>query len=95
MSMKQAYQDKLQAQLDQWRAEIGKLQAKAQGSSAQAQLDYYKQIENLRSMQVDAEKKLDELRQSGDEAWEDLKAGIDHAWGSLGNAVKSAAARFK
>lgn len=95
MSMKQAYQDKLQAQLDQWRAEIGKLQAKAKSSSAQAQLDYYRQIEELRSMQVDAEKKLEELKQSGDEAWEDLKAGIDHAWDTMGNAVKSAAARFK
>jgi multidrug resistance efflux pump len=94
MSKKKAYHDKLQSQLDQWRAEIGKLQAKAQGRSAQAQLDYHRQVEELRSMQADAEKKLDELRQAGDEAWEDLKSGIDMAWDALGKSVKSAALRF-
>lgn len=95
MSMKEAYEQKLQAQLDEWSAEIDKLKAKTDAAEADVQLEYYKQIEELRSMQEAANNKLVELKDAGDDAWEDLKAGIDSAWGSLGNALKSASSRFK
>lgn len=95
MSMKEAYEQKLQAQLDEWGAEIDQLKAKADNAKADAQLDYYKQIEELRSMQESARNKLAELKDAGDDAWQDLKAGIDSARDSLGHALKSAASRFK
>jgi uncharacterized coiled-coil DUF342 family protein len=93
MSKKEAYEKKLQAQLDEWRAEIDKLKAKADSAQADAQLEYQKQIEDLRSMQDSASEKLSELKAAGDEAWEDLKAGIDSAWNSLGGAIKTAASK--
>ena len=46
-------------------------------------------------MQESATNKLAELKDAGDEAWEDLKAGIESAWDSLGSALKSAYSRFK
>lgn len=95
MGMKEAYEKKLKAQLDEWGAEIDKLKAKADNAEADAQLKYYKQIEELRSMQEDANNKLAELREASDDAWEDLKAGIDSAWDSLSSAVRSAVSRFK
>lgn len=95
MGMKEAYQKKLQAQLDEWSVEIEKLQAKADKAEADAQLEYYKEIEELRSMQEAARSKLAELKDASDDAWEDLKAGLDSAWNSLGNALKSATNRFK
>lgn len=95
MNMKEAYQKKLQAQLDEWNAEIGMLKAKADKVEADAQLEYYKQIEKLRSMQKEANSKLAELKEASDDAWEDLKAGMDSARDSLGSALRSAASRFK
>ena len=95
MSLKKAYEQKLQAQLDEWNAEIEKLKAKVDNAEADSQLKYYKQIEEIRSMQESASNKLVELKDAGDDAWEDLKAGVDSAWDSLGTAVKSAASRFK
>ena len=95
MSMKKAYQNKLQAQLDEWSAEIDKLKAKADRAEADAQLEYYKEIGELRSMQKEASSKLLELKNSSDDAWEDLKAGMDSSWNMVGNALKSAASRFK
>lgn len=94
MSMKEAYEKKLQSQLDEWDAEIDKLKAKAVSAEADAQLEYYKQIEELRSMKDAASEKLGELKEAGDDAWEDLKAGIDSAWDSLGSSIKSAVSRF-
>ena len=95
MNMKEAYEQKLQAKLDEWGAEIDKLKAKADNAEADAQLEYYKRIEELRTMQESATNKLAELRDAGDDAWEDLKAGIESAWDSLGSALKSASSRFK
>ncbi|MDW7646068.1 MAG: coiled coil domain-containing protein [Desulfuromonadales bacterium] len=95
MSKKEAYEQKLQAQLDEWDAEIKKLKAKADKAGADAQIEYHKQIEELQSMRKSAADKLSELKDAGDDAWEDLKTGIDQAWESLGNALKSASSRFK
>jgi chromosome segregation ATPase len=95
ISSKEAYEKKLQSELDQWSAEIDKLKARADAAEADAQLEYYRQIEELRSKEEAATKKLEELRQASDNAWEDLKAGIDSAWDSLGSSIKSATTRFK
>jgi uncharacterized coiled-coil DUF342 family protein len=91
MNMKEVYQKKLQAQLDQWSAEIDKLKAKADNAEADVQIEYYKQIEELRTMQKSANSKLTELKASSDDAWEELKAGMDSAW----NSLKSATSKFK
>ncbi|GGB89200.1 hypothetical protein GCM10011352_13980 [Marinobacterium zhoushanense] len=95
MSRKEAYQKKLQAQLDEWDAEINKLKAKADAAEADTRLEYYKHIDELRSMQESVRNRLAELKASSDDAWDDIKAGIDSAWDSLSNALKSAASRFK
>ena len=95
MSMKEAYEQKLQAQLDEWNAEIDTLKARADKAEADAQLKYYKEIEELRSMQATANEKLASLKAASDDAWEDLKAGIESSWDSLASALKSATSRFK
>jgi chromosome segregation ATPase len=95
MSKKEAYIEKLQAQLDEWDAEIKKLNAKAAKAQADAKLEYHEQIDRIRLQQQEARAKMDELRQSSEDAWEDLVAGMERAWDSLGKAVRSAMSRFK
>lgn len=68
MSIKEAYEKKLQAQLDEWNAEIDKLKAKADKTEADTRLEYYKQIQGLRAQQQAAQTKLSELRQSSEDA---------------------------
>lgn len=94
MSRKEAYEKKLQAQFDGWSAHIDRLQAKADLAEADAQLTYYKQIEDLRDLQDVAKERISELKEAHANAWEDLKAGVNSAWDSLGNAVTSATKRF-
>jgi len=95
MSMKDAYEKKLKGQLSEWRAEIDKMKAKADQAEGDAQLSYYKEIEDLRSRQEAARDKLDELRDAGDNAWEDLKTGLDKTWDDMSDAVNKAASRFQ
>lgn len=95
MSKKEAYEKKLQGQLNEWRAEIDKLKARTDSAEGDAQLEYYKQVEDLRTRQDAAREKLEELKAAGHDSWEGLKTGLDSAWDSLSRSVKSATSRFK
>ena len=95
MEKKKAYEEKLQAQLDEWDAKIDTLKAKAAKAEADTKVNYQETIEELEKKRADAKKRLQELREAGDDAWTDLKKGIDEAWSNFGSAVKSAMDRFK
>ena len=77
---RKAYEEKLDAQLKEWSAQIALLKAKADNAKADAKIEYYKTIDALQRKQNEAETKLQELKTAGDEAWEDLKAEAEKAW---------------
>jgi hypothetical protein len=92
---RKAYEEKLDAQLKEWSAQIALLKAKADNAKADAKIDYYKTIEALQRRQNDAKEKLRELKTAGDEAWEDLKKGAEKAWAEVKIAYHDATSRFK
>ncbi len=94
MDRKDAYQDKLQAQLDEWKAQIAKLRAKAEQAQADARLKYMEEVDELRAHQKKAEVRLDELQRAQGEAWKDMKSGVEAAWDEMGEAMKRARKRF-
>ena len=95
MNDKELYQQKKQAQLDEWKAEVDKLKAKASGASADAQLKLNKQIEALEGKIEEGKIKLAEITDAGEEAWESIKEGVESAWDSIRSAFSEAAAKFK
>ncbi len=95
MSTKDEYVQKMHTKLDQWNAEIDKLALKADQEKEEARVEYYKQIEELRAGTRHARMRLEELRQAGESAWQDMKAGVEMAWDAIGVAVDSAKSRFK
>lgn len=95
MSTRDAYVEKLKAQLDQWNADIDKLEAKGRELQADAQVSYNKKLEDLRTRRDEAAGKLEEIQSASEHAWEDLKAGTEMAWDSLSEAVSSAWSQFK
>jgi len=95
MGLKEDYQAKLEAQLKEWSRKIDQLKSAAEKVAADARVTYHQQIDALRGKQEAAQKKLQELRESGEGAWESLKAGIDRAWDELKQGVEGALSRFK
>jgi uncharacterized coiled-coil DUF342 family protein len=95
MTDKDAYVQKLHEKLDEWNAEIDKLKAKADKVEADSRLEYQKQIEALRKKRKDAEIKIREVVEAGEGALEDLKTGVQGAWDSMEEALKSARSKFK
>lgn len=94
MKNKDAYEKKMQAQMKERSAEIEKLQAKAEQAEADASIDADSAIRELKDKKAAAEAKLDELRETSDDAWNDVKRGFDAATSALSASLKSASARF-
>lgn len=95
MSQKQAYQEKMEAQLKEWGAKIDELKAKAEKAEADAKLEYHKRIDGLQAKRNAAEAKLAEVKASGEETWENLKEGVEGAWNEFKSAVSDAVSKFK
>lgn len=95
MSEKELYQQKKQAQLDEWEAEVNRIKAKASGASANAQLELNKEINALEGKIEQGKAKLAEIADASEDAWESIKEGVDSAWDSLKSAVNDAAEKFK
>ena len=92
---RKAYEEKLDAQLEEWNAQIALLKARADKAKAEARIEYNKSIEALQHRQDEARAKLRELKTSSDEAWEDIKASAEKVWDEVKAAFHSAASRFK
>ena len=95
MSSRDEYVRKMQAKLEEWNADIATLTAKAGEVSADLRSEYKEQIAALQAKQAAAREKIEEVQKSGEDAWKDLKLGIDLAWSAIGKSIDSATSRFK
>jgi hypothetical protein len=89
-----AYVKKVQAKLDEWNAEIDKMEAKSRQKEADLQAAYGEQIAMLKRKRQSAKAKLGQLQGAGESAWEDVKAGLEQATDVLGEAIRTARSRF-
>jgi hypothetical protein len=95
MSTKEAYKQKIEAELELAQAKFAEIKAKAKLSTADARIKHANQVSEI-EQKVDATKaKLKELGQASEDAWEQLKDGVESAWGALSAAIRNAAAKFK
>lgn len=90
----EAYQEKLEAQLNEWSAKVDVLKAKAARAEADAKVEYLETLEELKIKREKAEDKLKDLRDASGDALEDLKKGVDQAVSEFKEAVSSATSRF-
>jgi len=94
MNEKELYQQKAKAQLDEWKAELDKLQAKVSGASADKQLEMNEQIRALEGKIEEGKARLAEIREASEDAWESIKEGVESAQSSLKSAFRDAASKF-
>lgn len=91
---RQAYEDKIEAQLKEWSAELDLLSAKADKTKAEAKIEYFKTLETLQVKHDEAKTRLMEIRAASEDAWEDLKAGGEKAWADIKDAFSNAKSKF-
>lgn len=88
MNTKDAYKQKVEAELELVQANLEVLKAKAKSATADMRISYFKEIETLEDNYAIVKSKLGELGKVGEGAWEHLKKDIDHSWDSLREYAK-------
>lgn len=94
MNTRDEYVRKMHSLLDKGNAEIDALAARMEHAEAGARDAYQKQIATLRTRQDEARARLESLRNAGEGAWQDMKAGVELAWDAIGEAIESARSRL-
>lgn len=92
---RKAYHGNMEENLRQIGAKIDELMAKGYEKSADAKVEYEKTMKVLKVKQAEASKKLKEVSEASDEAWEHIKKGADTAVHELKSAWESARSKFK
>ncbi len=95
MDKRKSYEQRLEAELNEWSAKIDVLKAKAAKTKSDVEINFAEEIAILEAKRSNAREKLRQFQEAGDDAWEDLKSGIEKAWSDLGSAISEAASRFK
>jgi hypothetical protein len=95
MGTKEAYKQKIEAELELARAKLAEFKAQAKSSAADARIKHAKQVDDLEKKFDATKAKLNELGEASDDAWDQLKDGVESAWGALRVAIRNAAAKFK
>jgi len=95
METKEAYRDKLEAQLEEWRTKIAQLKAQADKKEAETKIEYSKEIEELNRKKEAVQNKLKDLTNASGEAWGDIKSGFENAVEDLKASLEKAISKYK
>ncbi|PWQ93826.1 hypothetical protein [Leucothrix arctica] len=95
MNTKEDYQQKIQAELELTQVKITELKARAKLASADERVSYKEHIHDMEQKLATTKTKLKVFSEAGDEAWEELKSGVDTAWKSFSASVQKASDKFK
>lgn len=95
MNDKELYRQKYQAQLDEWKADVAKLKARAAGAKADAQIEMNRHLKDLDHKIQEAAAKLSELAAAGEEGWDAVRKNVEKTWDALKAGVSAASAKFK
>jgi chromosome segregation ATPase len=94
MNKKDLYKQKLQAQLDEWQADVNKMKAQLGGASVGAKMEINQELNQLEANLAEGREKLEELSQATEDNWENLKDSLDETWEGIGNSFKNVFGKF-
>jgi len=95
VEIKDAYKQKMAAQLKEWDAQINLLEAKVENAGADIKVMRARQLHELRAKQREASEKMKELGKASGAAWEQVKVTADKIWDDLKAGVADAQSKFK
>ena len=95
MGLREEYRNKVEAQMREWDAKVEELKAKAEQAKAEAKIGYLEQIEALKAKGDVIKKNMEELKSSGEDVWESIKAKIDPALEEFKGVLDGIISKFK
>jgi len=94
MEEKSSYQQKVEAQLEEWKADLEVLKAKAKDVTVDLQAEYNEKIKELEPKIAEGKAKLAELVDTADDAWDDVKEGAESIWKQMKETFNNVKEKF-
>ena len=94
MSKRHEYLEKLKAQLEEWEYDINRLEARLDDAQGEAKVKLDKTLKDLKTKQKDVQGKLKKIEEAAEDAWHDVKDGLELAWDSLKLGFLAAKSEF-
>jgi DNA repair ATPase RecN len=95
MSKRDAFVNRLKAQLDEWNADLDRLEARMRGAETGLKMKYEERMAALRRQRDEAKRRLSQIQEAAEDSWEHLKQGTEDAWAALKGAVARALDEFR
>ena len=92
---KEEYIDKMAKQLKEWSSRVDELETRVAKTSSEVKAGYETFIKDTKKKRDDLSHKLHELGETGGDAWDALKTGIEAASKDLKHAIEAARDKFK
>jgi len=89
MDTKEGFKEKIKEQLAKWKTTIDGLKVKFERAEADARATLHDQLESLHDKRVKAEKILEDISATSQDAWEQIKSGVEQGWTDLTRTAKS------
>lgn len=83
---KHAYQQKIDAKLKEWDAEVDLLKAKSEGLTADAKIEIDKKIEQLSKSRDELSAYWDGISDKAEDTWDHIKDEAEEKWNKLSKA---------
>lgn len=95
MLSRQETVEKLKLKLDEWNAKIDELEVQARLAEMQNREKYESEIARLKQKRDELRDTLENMPESGEKAFEELRTGAEQAWEAISDAYNRARAQFK
>jgi Protein of unknown function (DUF2934) len=95
MDSKETFKANVLNQLSQWRATINRLKIKVEHAEVDAKAKLHDQLELLSDKRAKAEKILEDISVTSQDAWEQIKSGVDQGWNELSRTARNTMAKVR
>jgi len=95
MESKATYQKRIESQLTKWKTTIDALKTKIEQAEAAGRAKLHAQLDRLHDKRAGAEKLLEELSATSQDAWEEIKSGIEQGWNEVTRTAKQTMANVR
>ncbi len=95
MNLRDAYRQKINAQLEEASARLAILKARAKLAVAEGRIYAHDELGVTDEKIAQLKSKLKDLGEASGGAWEEMKVGIEAAWEEIASASRKAAEKFK
>lgn len=89
MDNKDKYVEKLKVKLDEWNAELNRLEAKAREAGTEARSRYEKELNSLREYYNEARQRYLSVQKATKDTWETLRQDAEEASRKLKESIDS------